>query len=1023
MLPVNLKSNQKECDLIETLAVFNQNLISCINILKRKSLLFIIILCFTFLAQLLLEGFFLFRFNNFIDHLRFFFTFLYANRRSIAISSIGLIIALGTITQSIIYLNTVDGQLFSESINDLGYEDHHDIEIIVNKLTGSGNLPPRMINIQEEYLFQSLSKFDLESYYKFSKWWTEYFVQGFVNESISLINSAFGDSEAIGDNHLFYVGFPDNIFSDLESLMDSGSRLPSNENEVILLKPKGAPLSKEMVPGRNLTIQSGSSPGVNESVLVSGIINYDFRNREENISALFDKITGNSETLVSHWINYTLMTKDSYWRSTIEKIKEQKNGYYPLYTIIGRVFLDHSKFSIFNLDKETYRLEQFFADLDETFDINNLYSATVLFPLIPLVHMIQFDADFVLIYLILFTFPVVILSLFLSIYGFGLVKYQKKFIISLFRTRGLSNKYMFIMLFLEAIFEILLSILVGIIFGIIFGFIVLNFDSITNLTENNYPLVIDWSNLISILLIFGFFFGIILRIKSIIKFSNLDPVQMEDPFENSNGSFWHNYYIDILFIILGIISYYIMLYSSGTIDLSQNAFIFIIIIGLPSPVFLIIGISLLITRIFPVVFNSLAKILWFVQNGLMSITWKNMLRHQQAIVRSIIILVLAFSMGIISVTIPPSINNHILEQGYYDNGGDIYFSVNSFLSEPELEDIKADSGNLDSLTPIVEQEYNSYYSGHKLLGIDPQSYSNVAFHKSIYTNGKSLQELVESLEKAPNSILMRKEDADRLGKKTGDNLFLKRVQSVGFYSMVDQTSYLNVTLTGTFDYWPRLVNVPSFDSLNSKKIYLVTTIDFIESISNFYEITNDHYGYIGKIHNMANISGTMNLINARLGREVTRSALNSYETKIHSPSWKIFLGLINSTLLISILVYIFGQLFFMARIIIERTKEFSIDRAIGMTTFQGIKTIFFESFVVIIFSILVGLVLGGLMANIFMFFLTIQTPIPPFEVLYQYEIYLIFIFSSLLLITLLSILTAILISKRKLNQVLRGNIA
>jgi len=239
----------------------------------------------------------------------------------------------------------------------------------------------------------------------------------------------------------------------------------------------------------------------------------------------------------------------------------QKNGYYSLYTIIGRIFLDHTKFCIFNLDKETQRLEQFFRDLDERFDIYNLYSATVLFPLIPLVHMIQFDADFVLIYLILFTFPVVILSLFLSIYGFGLVKYQKKFIISLFRTRGLSNKYMFIMLFLEALFEILVSIILWLIFGIIFGFLVLNLENFATLNEIKYPLVVDWINLITYLVVFGVFFGFILRINSIIKFSNLDPIQMEDPFEIANGSFWYNYYIDLLFLILGVVTYYIMLYS------------------------------------------------------------------------------------------------------------------------------------------------------------------------------------------------------------------------------------------------------------------------------------------------------------------------------------------------------------------------------------------------------------------------------------------------------------------------------
>ena len=61
-------------------------------------------------------------------------------------------------------------------------------------------------------------------------------------------------------------------------------------------------------------------------------------------------------------------------------------------------------------------------------------------------------------FLVLFSLPILGIALFLVIYSFGLIRRQKKRIVGLIRTRGLSSRQVFFILMVENFLALILSI-------------------------------------------------------------------------------------------------------------------------------------------------------------------------------------------------------------------------------------------------------------------------------------------------------------------------------------------------------------------------------------------------------------------------------------------------------------------------------------------------------------------------------------------------------------------------------------
>lgn len=951
-----------------------------------------------------------------LDIIELAFTFFYANRRLMIISITGLIIALASISQTVIYLDTIKGPLFSETLDYEGYYGHFDLGIHMQEIIPLNALPSNLINTHDQIIQQAFKNANMFNYYRNSSWWLEYLVRAYLNGTL-----AIGMGSDPSKRTVDLIGLNQSVLDSIIPFMSAGSYIPIQSNEVIILRPLHDNNHFTFSIGSNITLISSSNPGVNVSLVLSGIYSYDEINRNSLNSSTFDKATGNFNTLDPYWNHYFLLTTYENWFTILNSIIQYSKGNYnPIYSVNGRIFFHRELFNIFDLNSEQAKLKILETKLIDSLSMYNPYSNVINFFLEQVLSSVQIEFYNIFTFLIMFCLPIFGIALFLTIYAFGLIKNQKQSIVGLLKARGLSSKIIFSILVFENLLDIFIAIGISIILGIPFSFVSLKTNGLFSFNANGYPLIIDWTLLLEFIGTVGFVFGFLLSLKHIYSLSRISPIEQDNPFETQQA-YWQSKYLDIIFTFLGLLGSVIIFFGTQTSDLPDETYFLVYLLGIPSPFLLIIGFSMLLTRLFPILFRFLGETLWPLQRGILAISWKNMLRHQQIAIRSVILLMLTFSFVITTVTIPISLENYYKESANYNIGADLYFPVPSFLSQPKIDELKQNITNLAEITPIIEQSRYYYQGGHQLLGIDPDSYANVTFQKSYYGLSDSLNALMQKLKEYNNSLLMFSADAARLDKHIGDLLYLTQYGFNNTVNELQSSTQIKFIIVGTFTYWPRLISQTpaAYRTQNGNDIHIVTNLSTAMVISNVFTNSQNWYGYLGCVDNLSNISTTVNEINLSLKNNATVTATGLYNSKIASPIWKISLGILNSNLLIGICIIFVLQILFAMMLITERRRENAIQRAIGMDLKQTFQLFLYETSAIIGFGILTGLILGSLVSLVFMYIALLQSLVPPFILIYPWVLYLFLGLMFFIFTFICTLVPAYWVSHKKLENVLR----
>lgn len=953
------------------------------------------------------------------DFVQLIVTVLIANRKGMIASTVGLIIALSTIGHTIIYLDSVDGQLFNESMENANRLGHYDIGYKTEDFFSSDAEVSNLFIRHENVILSGFYEENMHSWFSEAIWWTEFNARAYIGPNKApLINRIRGDS-MIGfiDPLINFHGLSDGLMTSILPLLEEGGSLPKTADEVLILSPTDGPKISEVFTGQELTLQSQGNPGINTTLTITGVIHYNPNDRTEPQSLAFDEITGNIDDYSNVWMNYTLFSPLNLWHEQLSIIDDQKINGELEFTIFGRVFLDRSKISVFNLRESEKRVKNLQESMKESILVNP-YPTSLNFFIIDYFDLVNFDIYSIITTLILVMTPLVVLSFFLSSYVLGLIRTRKEHTIGLLRSRGVTSPTMFGILFVVSCVEIVLAVVFGLFASIPLGFVSLQSKGMLTFRGSSYPLIIKWFSLSTIIGLSGLLFGLILNLWTIYQLSWIDPSRKTNQ-NNKTTPFWQSKLLDLALIALGLILFGVVIMVNQQGSLDEQTFIWVSIIGFPVPMLFLAGLSMFLTRFFPRFIQCLAFLFNKAHKApLVIFSLLSMARKPNEAMRTVILLVATFGFGFMAIFVPTAIEGHYMAEAQYAVGGDLYFPVPSFLGDEELAELGRNITGLEGTTPIIFQDRYSFRSGHRLLALDPHSYGGITYQDSRLGLSEPLDVLLDYLAKDPNSILLREADAERLGKEPGENLTLKAVFSTGYK---EYYHYYDVKIVGTFKYWPRLVENKPGPEVGDES-FLVGNIELASTLEIFYNLDPEKvnkYGYLGKVTEGVDVGDVAKNLNSYLRKEATTTYLDELGEYMDSPVRRIFLGLINSSYLLTLILFITVEVCYVLMLVYERQKTSYIQRSIGMSLRQLFAFFFYESLTITVFSLVSSFLLSSVLTYVILYLAVMQNMILP--VIISFDVILFVVISCVVTtaVSLSSLIPAYKISRDNLNSVLR----
>ncbi len=641
--------------------------------------------------------------------------------------------------------------------------------------------------------------------------------------------------------------------------------------------------------------------------------------------------------------------------------------------------------------------------------------------------------------LVVLGIPIVGLCFFLVDYTFNLLKNIRLKQIKTLKSRGISNWQIFALLIAENVFSVPVILFSALLFILPIILIFIRSDGIFSF--NGTPFAILFPNLEFLLLVaeISFFLALLMNLPQLYSFVKTQPNE-EDDGENPFGkdkSFWKDKYIDIILIIYGIVGYLVLInfqiIRNVVVEQATPDF-FTIFLAITTPFSIVVGLSLLISRIYSYIIHYTAKWSWNRWGNLVALGLKHV-RTQLSISRrtsQVIALGLAFSLVLVSFPSLAQYNNQLYAK--YQTGSDISIEFSSSQANLPKMIINDFQNEIKGATVVTHASLliinNPRINRLEFLAVDPFTYTKGAFiHPTSGFTGK-IQDLSEN-----NSIMLFKKSLN----------FYKRVlngssSQLNFYS-VESGSLVNVSLkiVGTFKfvsllidgiiyytYGKDVIDVENSDGANPQTTYAFygiigknTLLDFQQrglavQINKMYlllktkdavdvdELTKkiiDKYGSNVDILNYnAYIVFREQLKKPDVGASVEEITLYFLLRTIYF----IFNTLIGAILLINaIFILLFGVLYYN-----ERWKEFGVERAIGLKKRQIFLLSAISLSFILILGESVGIIIGiGATSLIIVTFFSLVAIFPP--IIFQISLHNILI---VILVTFISFAVSLVIS-------------
>ncbi len=433
----------------------------------------------------------------------------------------------------------------------------------------------------------------------------------------------------------------------------------------------------------------------------------------------------------------------------------------------------------------------------------------------------------------------------------------------------------------------------------------------------------------------------------------------------SKKPFWQIIYLD--FIVLAISTYFLynyktlMQYLENVESLAIDFTLFIAV------TFFITGLGLLFIRLFP----YLIKLIFVIGKK----RWKPALytafthvarggSYKQFIM---LFLVLTISIGIFNANTGRTLNENIKDNIKYEVGADAAIT-------PGYIEYYGDSGGIElksytgrdirrfgeriKQSPYIENMALVYSTTVSLtatkesasfLGISPYEYGQVIDLRDDLNKGIDIKYFLNLLATYPQGVLLSSNLGQVYDVKEGDYL------TYTYQSLGEQVMVQNVLVLGLVDYWPGIINkdfvVITQDNYSTMKNFPMTGTLLIDKKNNTSDtmLVNDINTYLNDNEYLPKSAFTdFILTNAKKS-----SVLNGIN------------GILTLDFLISMIVCFVGFIIFWIISVRQRVLQFGIFRAMGMTSNELYRMIFYEQIMISLVSIVAGIIIGGLSSQLF----------------------------------------------------------
>ncbi len=476
-------------------------------------------------------------------------------------------------------------------------------------------------------------------------------------------------------------------------------------------------------------------------------------------------------------------------------------------------------------------------------------------------------------------------------------------------------------------------------------------------------------------------------------------------FESSKN--WLLMIIDVLLVVISIYGLFtfkqrqkeLMTLSNADGELLVDPLLFFI------PALFIIGMGLLILRIYPFILKALGKMGGRFWSLPLYSTFIQVSRSSKQYQFLMLFLIMTIGLGVFSASSARTINTNLEQQIRYKNGADISLQIKWDSNEPSpvaptaangkgtenetasVQEVVYSEPPFDPFLKLKSAEHaakvyrkesmkvegngKKIYSA-SLMGIEPKEFGKTAwFEPSLLPH--HWYNYLNLLSSEPSSVLISKSIAGELGIKVGDYFTIESENSIP----------VEFVVFGIVEYWPSFNPLEKGENTGDGASLIVANLPYIQNTMGLepYEIWLKVKKNVSRASLYAEISN----------KKLPVTGISDINPKIIELKNGAFLLGLNGTLtlgfIVSLLVTFIGFILYWVLTIKSRTLQYGVYLAMGMPNHQLISILLWEQIFTSGAACFLGVILGKLTSTLFvpLFQLSFDPKeiVPPFRVLFQ----------------------------------------
>lgn len=684
-----------------------------------------------------------------------------------------------------------------------------------------------------------------------------------------------------------------------------------------------------------------------------------------------------------------------------------------------------------SLDQLKYRLQQAidtmrieatqFISVENGFNSSVNYLTLIVSPLLGLIKDYGNDLQILKYIIIISSFPIILISLYLLYFSLTLIETRKLAIFIILKSRGSSINQLRTVAFVEVIITSIIATIIGMLSSIPMVMILLRSSGIL---EFNLPPILlsipfDWYYRMPIL-------GILLAIDfNAISILQIESITVEENFSGTptKSPLWQKINLDLFLFSIGII-YWLILFTVPVISEENNLLMY----GIIGPIllgFVILGFPLVIGRYFIEALGRLLKVTKF-KFELIALAITNLQKRKNFTSQLVALSLTSMMLVIVSLMIPASMDTWGHTQSNYNNGADIYVQN----IDPTQVDLwgKLSVDGVEAITEVTTMNYNPFtyevQTGaiayrYKFIGINQSTFSGAAYWDDNQLQG-SLSEIIHSIASTNISVGIQEDVMEAMELSVGDTFALK-------YGAFGREQ-IDLEIVSSFKYFPNLVDsLPTSTSegvIEFESIPILTNYRLVEYIAEVTDRSIEKGAYL-KVAVGSEIHSIIDQLESLYYRDPDVFIFSyAIDSKLFGENQQGFLlSSMHAMLLITLIVNIAAISYYSFITLHERRNELGIYKALGMVRKQMIFLLFNEILLIVISSILFGIIAGSFISySTFQIMINVGLikTILPFKLSLPIKEILIFSSLSLALSSLSAIYPAIKIARSQTGNVLRA---